>query len=197
MAVSRLIRIGDRDDWICGICRDPARRIHRPSREVTILASELIVEDVPPGEGVDGLWEEGDDDAPRPYNPLAPSIDHILPRSRGGTNDDGNLQIAHLRCNLLKHDDARPPSAEYARARLSLTLNGTPVSLRVWERERVQRRQGVPARQPFRRLPPPWMFERRQVAVEPWRLLLRYQVWRMVRRYRRRQARYVRETEPE
>ena len=59
---------------------------------------------------------------------LAPaaSIDHILPRSRGGTDDDSNLQIAHLRCNLLKHDQAQPPP-EYARARLSLTLDGTPV----------------------------------------------------------------------
>jgi len=52
---------------------------------------------------------------------LTASIDHIVPKSRGSTGDDGNLQIAHLRCNLLKHDQAQP-SPEYAKARLSLTL---------------------------------------------------------------------------
>jgi len=33
-----LIRIGDRDGWVCGICRDPARPVHRPLGPVTILA---------------------------------------------------------------------------------------------------------------------------------------------------------------
>lgn len=32
------------------------------------------------------------------------SIDHIVPLSRGGTNDLANLQLAHLRCNLEKRD---------------------------------------------------------------------------------------------
>jgi hypothetical protein len=35
----------------------------------------------------------GDEHEPaRRYEPLAPSIDHIVPKSRGGTNDGGNLQ---------------------------------------------------------------------------------------------------------
>ncbi len=71
--------------------------------------------------------------ATRRYNPLAASIDHILLRSRGGTDDDDNLQITHLRCNLLEHDQAQP-SPEYARARLSLTLDGTPMPFGVWLR---------------------------------------------------------------
>lgn len=33
-----------------------------------------------------------------------PSVDHILPRSRGGTHEPANLQLAHLRCNMLKSD---------------------------------------------------------------------------------------------
>lgn len=33
-----------------------------------------------------------------------PSVDHIMPRSRGGTHDPENLQLAHLRCNMLKND---------------------------------------------------------------------------------------------
>lgn len=37
-------------------------------------------------------------------NPLAPSLDHLVPLARGGTNDDANLAVTHLRCNLAKRD---------------------------------------------------------------------------------------------
>lgn len=33
-----------------------------------------------------------------------PSVDHIRPRSQGGTHDPANLQLAHLRCNMAKSD---------------------------------------------------------------------------------------------
>ncbi|MCB0073944.1 MAG: HNH endonuclease [Caldilineaceae bacterium] len=33
-----------------------------------------------------------------------PSVDHIMPRSRGGSHDPSNLQLAHLRCNMAKSD---------------------------------------------------------------------------------------------
>jgi 5-methylcytosine-specific restriction endonuclease McrA len=36
-------------------------------------------------------------------NPDKPSIDHIIPRAAGGTNDPANLQLAHLSCNHRKH----------------------------------------------------------------------------------------------
>ena len=182
----KLIRVGDRDGWVCGICRDPARPVRRPLGAVTISASDLILEDVPAGTQVDEPQEDVEL-ATRRYDPLAASIDHIWPRSRGGTDDDGNLQITHLRCNLLKHDQAQPPP-EYARARLSLTLDGTPVPFGIWRRTVPLLRRGTRARR-VRGLPPPWMVERGQVAVEPWRLIIRYRVWRMLRRYRqRRQA---------
>ncbi len=32
------------------------------------------------------------------------SVDHIVPRAKGGTNDPCNLQLAHLQCNSLKSD---------------------------------------------------------------------------------------------
>lgn len=179
----KLIRIGDRDGWVCGICRDPARPVRRPLGVVTISASDLILEDVPAGTQVDEPQEDVEL-ATRRYDPFAASIDHILPRSRGGTDDDGNLQITHLRCNLLKHDQAQP-SPEYAKARLSLTLDGTPVPFGIWRRAVPLPRRGTPARR-VRGLPPPWMIERGQVAVEPWRLIIRYRVWRMLRRYRQR-----------
>jgi hypothetical protein len=38
----------------------------------------------------------------RAPHPMTPSIDHILPRARGGTNDPANLQLAHLYCNISK-----------------------------------------------------------------------------------------------
>lgn len=154
---------------MCGICRDPARPVHRPLGAVTILASDLTLEDVPAETQADGQWEEVEL-AMRRYDPLAASIDHILPKPRGGTDDDGNLQITHLR-NLLKHDQAQP-SPEYARARLSLTLDGTPVLFGVWRRAVPLPRRGTPARR-VRRLPPPWMVERGEVAVEPRRLIIR------------------------
>jgi hypothetical protein len=33
-----------------------------------------------------------------------PSVDHVIPRSRGGSHDPSNLQLAHLRCNMAKSD---------------------------------------------------------------------------------------------
>jgi 5-methylcytosine-specific restriction endonuclease McrA len=37
-------------------------------------------------------------------DPMGPSIDHIVPRSRSGTDAPENLQLTHLRCNLDKSD---------------------------------------------------------------------------------------------
>lgn len=34
--------------------------------------------------------------------PMSATIDHIKPRSKGGTNDPSNLQLAHFGCNLRK-----------------------------------------------------------------------------------------------
>jgi 5-methylcytosine-specific restriction endonuclease McrA len=41
-----------------------------------------------------------------PPAPLALTIDHIVPRSRGGTNGVYNLQPAHFICNQQKGDRA-------------------------------------------------------------------------------------------
>ena len=41
---------------------------------------------------------EIDPAAPRP-SPWAASIDHVVPRARGGGNDPENLRLAHRRCN--------------------------------------------------------------------------------------------------
>lgn len=38
-------------------------------------------------------------------DPGFPSIDHIVPLAKGGSDiDPANLQLSHLRCNLAKRD---------------------------------------------------------------------------------------------
>lgn len=39
---------------------------------------------------------------PRGESDDGPTIDHIVPRSLGGTNELANLQLAHWRCNRAK-----------------------------------------------------------------------------------------------
>jgi 5-methylcytosine-specific restriction endonuclease McrA len=40
-----------------------------------------------------------------------PSVDHIVPRSLGGSHDAENLQLAHLSCNMAKSDRVWPEMA--------------------------------------------------------------------------------------
>lgn len=44
-------------------------------------------------------------------DPMSPSIDHITPLSKGGSNQLDNLQLAHLQCNTSKGARAEPPTA--------------------------------------------------------------------------------------
>jgi len=41
-------------------------------------------------------------------HPMSPSLDHIVPLSQGGTHTYGNIQLAHLSCNLSKHNKVLP-----------------------------------------------------------------------------------------
>lgn len=36
--------------------------------------------------------------------PTQPTIDHIIPRSKGGTDEPSNLQWVHYKCNQAKGD---------------------------------------------------------------------------------------------
>lgn len=37
-------------------------------------------------------------------HPKAPSLDHITPKSKGGTDDPSNLALAHFGCNSARRD---------------------------------------------------------------------------------------------
>lgn len=43
------------------------------------------------------------------HDSVMPSLDHVLPKCRGGTNRLGNVALAHKKCNNAKAD--RPPTA--------------------------------------------------------------------------------------
>ena len=45
-------------------------------------------------------------DRKKPHS-MSPSIDHVLPVARGGTNDEANLAAAHLSCNSSKGANGR------------------------------------------------------------------------------------------
>lgn len=47
-----------------------------------------------------------------PADPWSPTLDHIVPRSRGGTDDPGNLRASHAWCNSVR-SDARIPDSEF------------------------------------------------------------------------------------
>jgi len=49
-----------------------------------------------------GICGDGVERSIRWPDQRAPSIDHIVPITRGGTDEAANLQLAHLRCNQAK-----------------------------------------------------------------------------------------------
>lgn len=52
------------------------------------------------------------------------SVDHIIPRARGGSHDPANLQLAHLVCNMRKADQFFMSPAPFAPRRKEVVLNG-------------------------------------------------------------------------
>jgi HNH endonuclease len=117
--------IGERDGWVCGVCCDLVRLVELPPELVKLDLEMLVAEDVPPGELV-----EEDPGYRRRRRPLSASIDHVVPVRAGGADSRGNVQIAHLFCNLAKNGSnggdafTRP---EYVRASLTNLIDGTPI----------------------------------------------------------------------
>jgi len=81
----RQIRSGARTPWI-----HPAKRLRIYERDGWVC--QLCDLPVP-------RWLLGDK-----RDPLAPTLDHVVPRSRGGGHEEWNLQLAHRRCNSSKRN---------------------------------------------------------------------------------------------
>jgi hypothetical protein len=90
-----------------------------------------------------------------PPSPEYPTLDHVIPRSRGGTHEIGNLLLKHRRCNDAKAD--APPTVHdlawqawvadrlalqpHDDAELAEQVDGI-LSSRAWLLGRVGRRRG-------------------------------------------------------
>lgn len=80
------------DARLCASCRLSRKHRHRYSARALALRDGARC-------GICGT--DVDMDLPWP-NALSPSVDHVVARSDGGTDDPTNLQLAHLRCNMVK-----------------------------------------------------------------------------------------------
>lgn len=82
-------------------------------------------------------WLCGADvDASVSGTPWAASVDHVMPRSRGGGNDAHNLRLAHRRCNSRR--GSRIPELHWP-PNLAI-VQGAPL----WQAlQRAQRRRGA------------------------------------------------------
>lgn len=73
---------------------DPARRALFENNKKIILATQSVC----------GICGQPVDKSLKYPNPMSPTVDHIIPCSRGGSDDLDNLQLAHRKCNRLKSD---------------------------------------------------------------------------------------------
>lgn len=73
---------------------DPARRAVFEHNKKIILATQSVC----------GICGQPIDKTLKYPHPLSPTVDHIIPCNRGGSDDLDNLQIAHRKCNRLKSD---------------------------------------------------------------------------------------------
>ena len=46
-------------------------------------------------------FEPVDKTIPSPH-PMSPSVDHVIPRSRGGSDEKSNLRLTHRGCNMKR-----------------------------------------------------------------------------------------------
>lgn len=73
---------------------DPARRAVFANNKKIILATQSIC----------GICGQPIDKSLKYPDPMSPTVDHIIPCNRGGSDDLDNLQLAHRKCNRLKSD---------------------------------------------------------------------------------------------
>lgn len=71
----------------------------RTERKYAMNVREIALRD---GTDCGICGEMVDMDLRRPDSLLGPSVDHIIPVSRGGSEEESNLQLAHYWCNAVK-----------------------------------------------------------------------------------------------
>ena len=74
---------------------DPARRAVFDNNKKIILATQTIC----------GICGQPVDKSLKYPDPFSPTVDHIIPCARGGSDDLDNLQLAHRKCNREKSDN--------------------------------------------------------------------------------------------
>lgn len=94
-------------DVDCGSCRVQNRRSRR--RPATLRRRHLAVV-AEHDAGVCQLCGTPVDLDIAVPDPWAATLDHIVARTRGGSDHPDNLQLAHKRCNEQKADDLPQPS---------------------------------------------------------------------------------------
>lgn len=99
-------------------------------------------------------------------DPLRATVDHVIPRSRGGTDQYENLVTAHFQCNQLKANGSAPPLLP-VHARIGGPRIGDPLTRAPSDKPRVSnldfkpnvpprsKPQGEAFRQSRWRFPPP------------------------------------------
>lgn len=70
-----------------------------------------------------------------PIDDYAASLDHVIPRSWGGTDTDNNLRLAHRICNTLRWCDGTQDAPEWLSIRWCIAR---PKGARAPKRQRVQ-----------------------------------------------------------
>lgn len=74
--------------------RDPARaQVFKKNKKI-ILATQSVC----------GICGKVVDKSLKYPHPMSPTVDHIIPCARGGSDDLDNLQLAHRACNRNKSD---------------------------------------------------------------------------------------------
>ena len=62
-------------------------------------------------------------------HPMSPTVDHIIPISRGGhPSDINNMQLAHLKCNREKADMLLKPTIRFSEDDLLISNRDLPQS---------------------------------------------------------------------
>ena len=77
------------------------RRAQKRGTQVeTVRPAEIYERD----SWVCGICEGAVDASLAHPDPMSASLDHVVPLAKGGTHTWDNLQLAHLRCNVVKSD---------------------------------------------------------------------------------------------